>query len=147
MKCFILTITLLSLFACQTYSSSDKKNFDQKIQTYITKNKLSLTETGSGLYLHIDTLGNGDYANLSSEVEFTYTGKFLDGSVFDLQKEPIKFQVKELISAWKEALVQMRAGDKAIMIVPPQLGYGDYKLEDIPANSILYYELTLISIN
>lgn len=147
MKCLVVFSLLLGLISCQTYTETDKNGFDQEIKKYISKHKLQLEKTGSGLYLHIDTLGSGEYANLNSEIEFTYTGKFLDGQVFEHQVEPIKFHVKELIAGWKEALVQMRAGDKATLIAPPQLGYGDYKLEDIPENSILYYELTLVSIN
>lgn len=136
-----LFIGLFLLSACKTYNDNDLKKFDQQIQTYIKKKKLSMKTTSSGLYYHIEKEGDGRFIQYTDRVSFTYQGKLLDGSVFDNQTEPVTFNVKELIGAWKEILLYLKPGGKATLICPPQLGYGDRKLDDIPANSCLYYEI------
>jgi FKBP-type peptidyl-prolyl cis-trans isomerase len=51
--------------------------------------------------------------------------------------------VKDLIGAWKEIMLELKPGATAFLIAPPYLGYGQHELDDIPANSILVYTLTI----
>ena len=141
---FLLIFVLM--VGCKTYNEQDKQYFDQKIQSYIKKNKLKMEKTDSGLYYKIIEEGEGNPILFTDEVSFTYTGKFMNGDVFDKVTKPVKFQVKQLIGAWKEIMLSLKPGAKAYLIAPPQLGYGDKQLDDIPANSILIFEMKVIKV-
>ena len=135
---------LLIVGGCKTYSDDDKSTFDQKIESFIQKNHLKgYKQSDSGLFYHIINEGEGEYIKLTDEVQFTYIGKLLNGQVFDGQnkRNPVKFEVNALIEGWKETMLYLKKGGRVKIIVPPQLGYGDYDLEAIPANSILLFTI------
>ena len=129
------------LHSCKTYSDEDMKAFDREINAYVEKNKLECQRSSSGLYYQIIEEGEGKPILFTNVVSFTYKGTFLNGDVFDEQKKPVEFEVRQLIGAWKEIMLNLKPGGKAFLIAPPQLGYGDRELDDIPANSILVYEI------
>ncbi len=139
----LLSILLFTplLFSCKTYSDEDIRSFDREIQAYVEKNKLDCQRSSSGLYYQIIEEGEGKSILFTNVVSFTYKGYFLNGDVFDEQKEPVEFEVRQLIGAWKEIMLNLKPDGKAFLIAPPQLGYGDRELDDIPANSILVYEI------
>lgn len=142
----LLALSLLTLSACKTYSDNDLKTFDEQIQAYIKKNKLDLEASPSGLYYKEIVKGEGKLIQYGDKVSISYKGKLLSGQAFDYQKKPIEFEVRGLIAGWKEALLSSRKGSELLLIIPPQLGYGDRKLDNIPPNSILYYELKVVDI-
>jgi FKBP-type peptidyl-prolyl cis-trans isomerase FkpA len=147
MKNLIILLSLLFAFsACETYSENDKLRFDKEIKAFIKKKKLSLEKTTSGLYKKTVSKGTGSYVQYTDSVSITYQGKLLNGQVFDYQVKPQTFAIRDLIAGWKEALLSAKKGDEIIMIIPPQLGYGTNKLEDIPINSILYFEMKIVDI-
>lgn len=141
---FIFLSLLIS--GCQTYSDNDVDKFDEQIQAYLKKNDIECESSSSGLYYKIINEGNGNIVQTKDIVQFTYKGTFIDGKVFDEQKEPVEFEVGALIAAWKEIMLKLREGGEAFIVAPPQLGYGSHKLEDIPSNSILVYELKVIEV-
>jgi len=142
---FLLAITTI-LSSCATYSDEDKKTFDTKIQQYIKKNKLDMEYSPSGLYYRIIEEGEGDYILYNDLVAFEYTGTLLDGTQFDKSEGAVEFKVNQLIAAWKETMSMLKKGGKAEIIAPPQLGYGDKELDDIPPNSILHFEIEVKSV-
>jgi FKBP-type peptidyl-prolyl cis-trans isomerase len=54
--------------------------------------------------------------------------------------------VKDLIGAWKEIMLELKPGAKAFLVAPPSLGYGDRQLDDIPANSILVFNMEVVGV-
>jgi FKBP-type peptidyl-prolyl cis-trans isomerase FkpA len=136
----LIFITLVAV-SCSTYNDDDIKNFDQQITDYLKSKNIKCEKSPSGLYYKILEPGEGDQIKFTDHVSFTYKGEFLDGKVFDHETKPVEFEVRKLIGAWKEIMVELKPGGKAFLIAPPQLGYGDRQLDDIPANSILVYEL------
>lgn len=141
----ILFIVLLGFIfsACGKYSDKEKDAFDQQIAAYVKKNNLQMTKSESGLYYVIHEEGEGDFIKPNAIISTTYTGKLLDGKLFDNQKVPVEFQLNKLVDGWREIAHYLKPGGRAAMIVPPQIGYGAQKLEDIPANSILIFELKI----
>jgi FKBP-type peptidyl-prolyl cis-trans isomerase FkpA len=131
------------LVGCKTYNEEEKQSFDAEIKTYLEKNGITCKRSDSGLYYSIIEPGEGRNIHFEDIVSFSYTGSFISGQKFDQQKKPVEFAVKELIGAWKEIMLELKAGAKVFMVVPPQLGYGERELDDIPANSILVYEITV----
>jgi FKBP-type peptidyl-prolyl cis-trans isomerase len=86
-------------------------------------------------------MGSGRNIRYQDSVSISYTGKLLSGKLVDIQTKPITFAVKDLIMGWKEALIMSQNGSEISMIIPPNLGYGDHKLEQIPQNAILSFDL------
>ena len=84
----------------------------------------------------------------SSMVYAHYTGRLIDGTVFDSTEDglPALFCMRELIMGWQIALVRMYEGDKYEISIPAKWGYGGTKLDDIPAWSTLVFELELVKI-
>ena len=129
------------MVACTTYSDQDLTSFDKTIQAHVAKKKLKLIKTDSGLYFKITKMGSGRNIRYQDSVSISYTGKLLSGKLVDIQTKPITFAVKDLIMGWKEALIMSQNGSEISMIIPPNLGYGDHKLEQIPQNAILSFDL------
>lgn len=76
-----------------------------------------------------------------------YTGRLIDGSIFDTSKNqalPACFVVKDLIMGWQIALTRMREGDKMELFIPQKYGYGKQRVGNIPAYSTLIFELELL---
>jgi FKBP-type peptidyl-prolyl cis-trans isomerase FkpA len=140
---FQISLLLLIASACSTYSDQDKQQFDKKIQDYLTKKKIKCLRSDSGLYYTIIEPGEGKIIQYLDSVSFTYSGTFLNDKKFDEQKKPVQFAVKDLIGAWKEIMLELKPGATAFIVAPPHLGYGQHQLDDIPANSILAYTLTI----
>lgn len=144
---FILFVTL-AIFAasCGSYSEEELTHFDTKIQKYMKRKHIDCEKSASGLYYKILEEGEGELIQFTDKVSVTYKGTFLDGKKFDEQTEPIEMAVSEQMNAWKELMLQLKKGSKAYMIVPPLLGYGEYKVEKIPSNSTLIFELEIVDV-
>mmetsp|Transcript_20835 Transcript_20835/g.35679 ORF Transcript_20835/g.35679 Transcript_20835/m.35679 type:complete len:127 (-) Transcript_20835:31-411(-) len=82
-----------------------------------------------------------------------YTGKLVDGSVFDSSRTrgtPFTFQIGSgrVIKGWEQGLLDMCVGEKRTLIIPPEMGYGARGYPPvIPANSVLIFETELLGIN
>lgn len=142
----VLIVTLL--IGCQTYSEEDREKFDKEIENYIEEKGLDLDKLESGLYFKIEEESDAPPIKYTDQVSFYYTGEFLNGEVFQQipKNDPLTFKVKELIAGWQEGLMQMKGAGTIKLIIPPHLGYGTEDTEKIPPNSILYYNLTVVSV-
>ena len=141
MKTIPLLILLLIVTACETYSKQEIGSFDTEIQAYMKSHDMQLNRSESGLYFKFLKNGIGESIKLTDSVSISYKGTLLNGTVVDIQRKPITMLAKDLISGWKETLVQAKKGSEIQMILPPQLAYGGNKLSQIPENSILFFEL------
>ena len=102
---------------------------DGLISDYIERNNIKVKPTASGLYFMRTVSGGGKAIKTGSRVMVHYTGKLLDGTVFDSsveRGEPIEVKVGEgyVIPGWEEALLLMRGGDRATVLIPSKLAYG-----------------------
>lgn len=104
----------------------------------------------SGILMRCLEKGSGEVRpQQNSIVSVYYTGKLIDGTVFDTtdgQNVPACFRVRDLIIGWQAALLRMHAGDRYEIFIPAKYGYGSMKLDGIPANSTLVFELQLLKI-
>ncbi len=144
----ILWVLLIGLVtsSCGKYSEKEMKSFDDTIAKYIEKNKLEMTKSESGLYYKIHQEGEGEAIKPTAMISAIYTGKLLNGEVFDSQKEPMELTLKNLIHGWREIAYYLKPGGKATIIVPPQLGYGQQKLGQIPESSILIFDIEIVDV-
>lgn len=115
------------------------------------KTKEGVKVTESGLQYRVLSAGTGKMPTAASNVTVHYTGKLIDGTVFDSsveRGEPATFGVSQVISGWTEALQLMHVGDKWELYIPYELGYGDRGAgAQIPLFSTLIFEVELISVN
>ena len=106
-----------------------------------SSNKLQAKMENTPEVLKDDTVvGTGDEAVTGKRVVVHYTGRFVDGTVFDSsveRREPFQFVLGsgQVIKGWDEGIVGMRVGGKRILSVPPSLGYGANDYGPIPGGS------------
>lgn len=107
--------------------------------------------TASGLQYKVINTGKGKVPSATDKVTVHYTGKLIDGTVFDSSVErndPITFELNGVIPGWTEALQLMHEGDKWMLYIPYELAYGERGAgEQIPPYSTLIFEVELIKVN
>jgi FKBP-type peptidyl-prolyl cis-trans isomerase FkpA len=120
------------------------------IDKYVADNKIKVKPTSSGLYYIEIKKGTGASPKESDVVKVHYTGKLLDGTVFDSsveRGEPAVFPLNGVIRGWTEALQLMKIGGKATLLLPSSLAYGSNGAGDrIPPYSPLVFEVELLEI-
>jgi len=123
------------------------------MQQYIKDNKITAKPTANGLYYIEKVAGKGPKAKTGSKVKVHYTGKLLNGTVFDSSLDrkpatPFEFTIGQgqVIPGWDEGISLMSAGGKATLLIPSKLGYGAQGSGKIPAYSPLVFDVELISI-
>ena len=106
--------------------------------------------TPSGLQYEVLTEGTGAQPTASDQVVVHYTGKLIDGTVFDSsvdRGEPATFGVTQVIPGWVEALQLMKAGSKWRLFIPSQLAYGPQGAGGlIGPNQTLIFDVELIEV-
>jgi FKBP-type peptidyl-prolyl cis-trans isomerase FklB len=104
----------------------------------------------SGLQYRVLTEGSGRTPKKSDTVTVNYRGTLISGTEFESsygRPVPPTFQVDGLIPGWSEALQMMKEGAKWVLFIPPNLAYGEKGSPPvIPPNSVLIFEIELISI-
>ncbi len=141
-----------------------RKNEEPKaLAKYLETNKITAKPAASGLYFVEKTKGKGAKPGKGSKVKVNYTGRLLDGSIFDTSDEadakkagvydkgrtysPIEFPLGQgqVIPGWDEGISLMSAGSKAQLIIPSSIGYGAQGAGPIPPFSTLVFDVELIS--
>lgn len=101
----------------------------------------------------IDALaGKGAAARRGDTLTVNYVGALPDGTVFDSSAshgQPFTFVLGPgVIEGWRQGLVGMKEGGRRILVIPPQLAYGEAGAgEAIPPNATLIFEIDLVSVN
>lgn len=103
----------------------------------------------SGLVYVCTKKGKGPKPGYKQTVKVHYTGKFLDGTVFDSsveRGEPIAFTlgVGQVIKGWDEGIALMSKGEKGTLYIPYDLAYGPRQNGPIPAYANLVFEVELV---
>ena len=106
--------------------------------------------TASGLQYEVIKDGEGEKPSAQDQVEVHYTGKLIDGTVFDSSVErgvPATFGVTQVIPGWVEALQLMKAGSKWRLVIPSQLAYGPQGAGGmIGPNATLIFDVELLKV-
>ena len=109
-----------------------------------------LYEISQGVLCKIIKSGTGDKTPRGNNVVTVhYKGSLINGKVFDSSYErgyPEAFRLNELITGWQIALTQMHVGDKWIVYIPQEVGYGRQGSGSIPGYSTLIFEMELMGI-
>jgi len=105
----------------------------------------------------ITTKGLGPNAKPGKKVTMNYTGKLLNGKMFDSNTDPAKGHVQpftftlgvgQVIKGWDEGVQQLKLGSKGTLFIPSGLGYGEHGAGgDIPPNAVLVFDVEVTGID
>lgn len=139
--------------AAQAKAAEEQRQMNEKSlrDKYLSDNDITVEPTESGLYYIETELGTGPRAMPGNTVHVHYTGRLLDGTVFDSsveRGEPFVFRlgVGEVIKGWDEGIGLMNEGGKATLIIPSDIAYGSRDSGKIPPYSTLTFDVELVKI-
>jgi FKBP-type peptidyl-prolyl cis-trans isomerase len=121
----------------------------KKAEAFLAENKdkEGVKTTESGLQYIVLEEGKGESPSKTDMVTVNYTGKLMDDTVFDTSEkrgEPTQFQLSRVIPGFSEGISMMKKGAKYRFFIPPEMGYGMQESKDIPANSLLIFDVELV---
>jgi FKBP-type peptidyl-prolyl cis-trans isomerase len=135
----------------QQKADSLKKMEPILLEKYIKDNNVTVKPKPSGLYYVPVAEGTGPKAEAGKTVKVHYTGKLVNGKIFDSSRErntPFEFVLGQgqVIRGWDEGIGLMKAGGKATLIIPSTLGYGEQDMGVIPPYSTLVFDVELLEV-
>lgn len=132
----------------QIKAAEAKKKGDEYLAA--NKSKEGVQTTASGLQYKVLKEGTGTSPIATDKVKVHYTGRLVDGKVFDSSVErgtPAEFGVGAVIPGWTEGLQLMKEGAKYEFYIPSNLGYGERGSQGaIGPNEALVFEVELLEI-
>jgi FKBP-type peptidyl-prolyl cis-trans isomerase FkpA len=126
--------------------ADDAKKKGQEFADKVAKEK-DAKKLPSGVVIRTITPGTGASPTADDTVKVHYEGKLIDGSVFDSsikRGQPAEFPLKGVVPCWTEALQQMKKGEKAQVVCPSSVAYGDRGQSPIPPGATLSFEIELL---
>ena len=162
-KAFLLLFAgMVVLSACMSNNSTttpsctdqDPSKEDASMVAYATTAGLTVTkDTTYDYYYQILNAGSGsttpsDYTYIS----FTYTGKLLNGTIFDSSTTPVTNQLGALIKGFRLAIPKIKKDGHIKLVLPSYLGYGCNGAKNnsgvtvIPANSPIFFDVTITNV-
>lgn len=153
MNVAVSVVIFLAVIAFLVYISINK-NSVMDTNTNVQSNEED-TQAVAGVKTTIIKEGSGEAAKPGDVLSMNYTGKLVDGTVFDSNVDP-KFNHPEpfvfvlgagqVIQGWETGILGMKVGEKRILEISPEMGYGERSIGSIPANSTLVFEVELLEI-
>ncbi len=124
----------------------------KKSQEFLEKNKKNpaIKTTASGLQYEVIQEGDGKSKPAATDVaKVTYTGKLMDGTVFDSTDknggQPVELPLNGVIKGWTEGIQLMSKGAKYRFYIPADLAYGDQGAGNaIPPGSAIIFDVNLV---
>lgn len=139
------------------------------IEEYLAENNIQATKTESGLFYVIEKEGKGPAIEAGDLAFVHYAGYLLDGTLFDTSLKDVAqangvfseqrdavggyapFDVMvgqgRVIPGWDEGLALLKKGDKAKLIIPSPLAYGERAAGGaIGPNSILIFDVEITDV-
>jgi FKBP-type peptidyl-prolyl cis-trans isomerase FkpA len=146
---------MLALGAVATACDGDPAGIDVRDVTFAPELGIDLdamTRSSNGLYHQDLEEGTGATALAGRSVAVLYQGWLPDATLFDERQNdanPFRFRLGAgmVIAGWDQGVQGMRAGGVRRLVIPPALGYGDRPVGSIPANSVLVFEIRLLSVD
>jgi FKBP-type peptidyl-prolyl cis-trans isomerase len=137
----------------------------EAIAEYIKANNITVQPNADGLYVVVKKKGNGPKVTMGKQVSVNYTGRLLDGTIFDSsvesdartgnvydarrQYEPFTFQIGagQVMSGWDNGLLNQTVGTTLQLIIPSKEAYGSRGAGNrIPPYSPLVFDIEIVSV-
>ncbi len=147
---------ILNVYTEDEFNQLSKKRNDDRIakqkadmQSFAKKNSITSAPDADGIYKKVITEGVGEVVGTARSVSVHYTGTLLDGTKFDSsldRGQPFTFIVGagEVIPGWDKVVAGMKKGEKALVVIPSAMGYGNQAAGSIPPHSVLVFEIEVI---
>ena len=120
---------------------------EQIIKDYLDSNDIVAQRHESGLYYVITDEGDGVHPTESSTVQVYYKGYFTNGDIFDQTSNgPVSFPLNNLIPGWQIGIPLLKEGGGGTFFLPSALGYGSSGTSSVPPNSVLIFDIDLVSV-
>ena len=138
--------------AAQSRAAEDAAKHKAEGAAFLAENakKSGVRTTASGLQYEVLSEGSGKAPAASDTVRVHYTGKLLNGTVFDSsveRGEPAEFGLSQVISGWTEGLQLMKPGAKYRFYIPSDLAYGEHGAgNSIPPHATLIFDVELLKV-
>ena len=148
-----IAVLTIAISACQKeveYDRDAQYSIDTAIiHKFIAEKKLIGVKEHEGLFYQVIKSGTGtENIGLVDTVEVNYTGRLLDGTVFDSSDgTPIKFVLESVIEGWQKGVPLIRQGGQIRLIIPSTMGYTNRPVGPIPANSTLDFTVDLVKVS
>lgn len=129
--------------------AASQKQLEAYVSELEAKYPGKLKTTASGLKFVTTKEGSGKKPARGTKITAHYTGKLPNGQKFDSSKDrnqPFEFVVgvQQVIPGWDEAFLDMTKGEERVLIIPPQLAYGEDGVGPIPPNATLIFDVELL---
>jgi len=123
----------------------------EDIDKFLASSSVKYQKTSEGIYMASIQKGNGAAAEPHKTLKVHYTGKMLDGTVFDSsveRGEPMEFVYGEqqFIPGWDIAIGKMHAGEKITVLLPSNMAYGERGVGNIPPFTPLIFDIELLEV-
>lgn len=122
---------------------------ESQITAYASANNITAVKHSSGIFYQVIDPGTGTATPaLNSKVYITYSGKLLNGTLFDQGTDASKtgWALGSLIEGWQIGLPLIKKGGRIKLIIPSSLAYGCNTAGSIPSNAVLYFDISLIDL-
>lgn len=127
----------------------EEQSFKEEEKAFLQKNKTAkgVKALSSGLQVRIVRKGKGRRPTMKDEVYVKYTGRFVDGTVFDQSvMKPAIFRMTGIISGLSEGLALIPEGSTAVFYIPSALAYGSEGSGPVPPDRMLIFEVELLEV-
>ena len=172
---FYYEINLMDIISSEEYAE-EQANYEAEMQkareaepeliaAYVKEHNIKAQPTADGLYVVVKKQGKGTKVAVGRQVAINYTGRLLDGTMFDSSVEsnakeggifqpgrpyePLSYVVGQmgLIRGWEEGVMGQPEGTQLQLIIPSAMGYGSAdNIPTIPPYSTLVFDLEIVSV-
>ena len=147
----LLILCLLVLASCKKDEFDEEEQLQKDkeiIEKYLSDNGLTAQSTSSGLYYIINSPGTGAQPTSSSNVTVAYVGYYTSGSTFDSSPTTgSSFNLQNVIAGWTEGIPLFKVGGSGTLLIPSKLGYGPKGNSTIAGNTVILFDIELLSVN
>ena len=150
---FVRLLAFIPLLLGPVVLHAQREKLPPEDVEFVEKTWPAAKKTTTGIRYLVLKEGAGPLAKPGDKAKVLYTGRLLNGTVFDQRLDPkdaFTFRVArgEVIQGWDQILQQMKAGEKRLVIVPPELAYGTRgQPPRIGRNATLVFEMELIELS
>ena len=133
----------------QRHRNAEEETMKKTMNEIAARWPNAVRDEETGIYSVTRTEGTGNPPKAGTKISVHYTGTLIDGTQFDSSRdrnEPFQFNVgqRQVIPGWDYALSQMKKGERRIIILPPEMAYGDRGAGPIPPKSWLVFDVELL---
>ncbi len=147
---FVRLLCLGLMFIAPLALRAQREKLPPEDLEFVEKTWPEAKKTSTGIRYIVLQEGKGEVGKPGDRAAVLYIGRLLNGTEFDrnLDREhPFSFRVArgQVIEGWEQILQQMKPGEKRLVIIPPELGYGTRgQPPKIPRTATLVFEMEVL---